>query len=158
MCFIYVFDFPIVEFSSFTQSCPTLCDPWTAACEASLFKTNPGPYQTYVHRVGVAIQQSHPLLFPSPPAFSLFQHQGLFQWVSSSHQVAKVLVYSGLISFRIDWFDLLAGQGTLKSLLQHYSSKAPIFLHSAFFIVQFSHPYTTTGKIIALTRQTLLAK
>ena len=66
--------------------------------------------------------------------------------------------YSGLISFRMDWLDLLAVQGTLKSLLQHYSSKASILLHSAFFIVQLSHPYMTTGKTIALTRQTFVGK
>ena len=90
-----------------------------------------------------------------------FQHQGLFQWVSSLHQVAKVSElqlqssplneYSRLISFTIDWFDLLAVQRTLKSLLQHHSSKAPILLCSAFFMVQLSHPYMTTGKTIALT-------
>ena len=91
---------------------------------------------------------------PSPPAFNFSQHQGLFQWVSSSHQVAKVLElqlqhsneYSGVISFRMDWLDLLAVQGILKSLLQHHSSKASILRCSAFFIVQISHPYVTTGK------------
>ena len=124
--------------------------------------------QTHVHRVGDAIQSSHPLLSPSPPAFSLSQHQSLFQWVSSSHQVAKVLEFqlqhqffqwiSGLISFRMDWLDLLAVQGTLKSLLQHHSSKASILLHSAFLIVQLSHPYMTTGKTIALTRWTFVGK
>ena len=87
--------------------------------------------QTHTHRVGDATQPSHPLLSPSPPALNLSQHQGLFQGVSSSHQVAKVLElqlqlspsneYSGLISFRTDWFDLLAVRGTLKSLLQHHS-------------------------------------
>ena len=98
---------------------------------------------------------------PSPPAFNLPQHQGLFQWASSSHQVAKVLEFqlqhqtfqwnSGLISFRIDWLDLLAVQGTLKSLLQHHSPKASVILLSAFFMVQLSHPYMTTGKTTALT-------
>ena len=105
---------------------------------------------------------------PLLPAFSLSQHQNLFQWVSSLHQVARVLEFqlqhqsfqwmSGLISFRMDWLDLLAVQGTLKSLLQHYSSKASILQHSAFFIVQLSHPYMTTGKLIALTRQTFVGK
>ena len=122
--------------------------------------------QTHVHSISDAIQPSHPLLSPSPPAFNLSQHQGLFQWVSSSHRVAKVLelqlqhksLYSGLISFRIDWLDLLAFQGTLKSLLQHHSSKASILHHSAFFIVQRSHPYITTGKAIALTRRTFVGK
>ena len=109
--------------------------------------------QTRVHRVGDAIQPSHPLPFPSPPAFKLSQHQGLFQWVSSLHQVARYWSfsfnispsneYSGLISFRIDWFDLLAVQGTLKSLLRHHNSKASVLQHSA-FMVQFSHPYMIT--------------
>ena len=99
---------------------------------------------------------------PFSPAFNLSQHQGLFQWVSSSHQVAKVLEYwsfsnspfneySGLISFRINWFDVLEVQGTLKSLLQHHSSKASILPCSAFFTVQLSHPYmTTVGKVMSL--------
>ena len=123
--------------------------------------------QIHVYRVGDAIQPSHPLSSPSPPAFSLSQHQGLFQWVSSSHQVAKVLElqlhvspsneYSGLISFRIDQLDLLAVQGTLKSL-QHHSSKASILWPSAFFTVQLSHPYMTTGKTIALTGWTFVGK
>ena len=95
------------------------------------------------------------------------QHQGLFQWVSSSHQAAKVLGFQlqhqsnehpGRISFRMDWLDLLAVQGTLKSLLQHHSSKALIFRCSAFFTVQLSHPYMTTGKMIALTRRTFVGK
>ena len=117
--------------------------------------------QTHVHRVSDAIQPPHPLLSPSPPAFNLSEHQGLFQWVSSSHQVTKVWSfsfsfspsneYSGLISFRIDRLDLLAVQGTLKSLLQYHSSKASILQHSAFFTVQLSHPYMATGKTIALT-------
>ena len=114
--------------------------------------------QTHVHWVGDVIQPSHPLSSPSPPAFSLSQYQGLFKWVSSSHQVAKVLEfssnispsneYSELISFRKDWLDLLAVQGTLKSLLQHHSSKASILRRSAFFVVHLSHPYMTTGKNI----------
>ena len=123
--------------------------------------------QTHVHRVGDVIQPSHPLSSPSPPALNLSQHHGLFQWVSSSHQVARVLEfqlqhqsfyeYSGLISFRMDWLDLLAVQGTLKSLL-HHSSKASILRCSAFFIVQLTHPYMTTGKTIALTRRTFVGK
>ena len=108
-------------------------------------------------------QWCHPTIssfvIPSPPAFNLSQHQGLFKGVSSLHQVASYWSfsfsispskkYSGLISFRIDWLDLLAVQGTLKSLLQHHSSKASILQHSAFFIVQLSHPYMTIGKTIA---------
>ena len=117
--------------------------------------------QTHVYWISDAIQPPHPLSSPYPPAFSLSQHQGLFKWVSSLHQMAKVLElqlqhlsfneYSGLISFRMDWLDLLAVQGTLKSLLQHHSSKASILQCSAFFMVQLSHPHMTTRKTIALT-------
>ena len=124
--------------------------------------------QTHIHWVCNAIQSSHYLSSPFPPAFNLSQRQGLFQWVSSSHQVAKVLEfqlqhqspheYSGLISFMIDWFDLCAVQGTFKSLLQHHSSKASILQHWTFFIVQLSHPYMTTGKTLALTRWTFVGK
>ena len=120
--------------------------------------------QTHDHWVGSAIQPSHPLSSPSPPALNLSQHQGLFKWVSSSHQVARVLEFHlqhqsfqwtpRTDLFRMDWLDLLAVQGTLKSLLQHHSSKASILLHPAFFIVQLSHPYMTTGKTIALIRRT----
>ena len=124
--------------------------------------------QTHVHWVSDTIHPSHPLSSPSPPSFNLSQHQGLFKWVSSSHRWPKYwsLIFnispsnehSGLISFRMDWLDLLAVQGTLKSLLQHHSSKASIFLCSAFFIVQLSHPYMTTGKTVALTRWTFVGK
>ena len=124
--------------------------------------------QTPVHWVSDAIEPSHPLSSPSPPSFNLSQHQGLFKWVSSSHQVAKVLEFQfnispsnehpGLISFSLDWLDLLAVQGTLKSLLQHHSSKASICWLSPFFIVQLSHPYMTTGKTIALTRWNFVDK
>ena len=109
-----------------------------------------------------AIQPSHPLSSPSPPAFNLSQHQGLFQRVSSSHHVTKVLEFhlqhqsSSEYSFRTDWSGLLAVQGTLKSLIQHHSSKASVLPHSAFFVVQLSHPYMTTGKTIALNRQTFV--
>ena len=124
--------------------------------------------QTHVHWVGDAIQLSHPLSFPSPPAFNLSQHHDLFKWVGSSCQwpkhwsfrfsISPSNEYSRLISFRIDWFDLLAVQGTLKSLLQHHCSKASIIQHSVSFIVQFSHPYMTTGKSIALTRWKFVGK
>ena len=106
--------------------------------------------QTRVHPVGDVILLSHPLSSPFPPAFNLSQHQGLFQQVSSSHQVAKVLEfqlqqqssneYSGLISFRMDWLDLFAVQGTLKSLVQNQSLKTSILWHSAFLMVQLAHP------------------
>ena len=114
--------------------------------------------QTHVHQVGDAIQPSHPLSSPSPPAPNPSQHQGLVQCVNSLHEVAKVLEFQlqhqsfsehpGLISFRMDWLDLLAVQGTLKSLLQHHSSKASILQCSIFFTLQLSHPYMTTGKTI----------
>ena len=115
-----------------------------------------------------AIHTSHPLLSPSPPAFNIRQHKGLFQWVSSLHQVEKYCSfsfnispsneYSGLISFKIDWVDLLAVQETLKSLLQNHSLKELILWCSAFFIFQLSHSYMTTGKTIALTRWTFVSK
>ena len=117
--------------------------------------------QTHVHRVGDAIQPSHPLLFPSPPALNLSQHQGLFQWPkywSFSLSISPSNEYSGLISFRLDWLDLLIVQGTLNSLLQHHSPKTSILWCSAFFIVQLSHPYMTTGETIALTRQTFAGR
>ena len=156
-----------VEFSWVTQLCPTLCDPMNHSTPGlpvhhQLLEST----QTHVHWVGDAIQTSHPLSSPSPPALNLSQHQGLFKWVSSSHQAAKGLEFQlqhqsynehqGLISFRMDWLDLLAVQGTLKSLLQHHGSKASILRCSAFFIVQLSHPYMTTGKTIALTTQTFI--
>ena len=158
-----------VQFSSVTQLCPTLCNPMD--CSIPGFPVHHQllePNQAHVHWVGDAIKPSHPLSSPSPPAFNLSQLQDLFKWVSSSHQVAKILEfsfsnsssneYSGLISFRMNWLDLLAIQGTLKSHLQHHSSKATILHHSVFFIVQLSHPYMTTGKTITLTRQTFVGK
>ena len=123
--------------------------------------------QTHIHRVSDAIQPSHPLSSPSPPTPNPSQHHSLFQRVNSVHEVAKVLEFQlyiipskeipGLI-FRMDWLDLLAGQGTLKSLLQHHSSKASILRCSAFFTVQLSRPYMTTGKTVALTRWTFVGK
>ena len=120
--------------------------------------------QTHVHRVNDAIQPSHSLLSPFPPAFNLAQNQVLSQWVSSSHQVAKVLVLqlqhqhqSFQRIFRTDFLeDGLVGSPR-KSLLQHHSLKASILQPSAFFIVQLSHPHMTTGKTIALTSGPLLA-
>ena len=127
-----------LQFSSVAQSCLTHYDS-PMDCSTPGYHVHqqlPEFTQTHVHWVGDAIQPSHPLSAPSPPAFNLSQHQGLFQWVSSSHQWPKYWSfsfnispsneYSGLISFRMDWLDLLALQGTLKSLLQHHSSKALI--------------------------------
>ena len=156
-----------LQLISVTQLCPTLYDPmdWST----------PGfpvhhqfleLIQTHVHRVGDTIQTFS--VSTSPPAFNLFQHQGLFnetilhiRWPnywSFSVSISPSNQYSGLISFRIDQLDLLVVQGTLKSLLQHHSSKAWILQRSAFFIVQLSHPYMTIGKTIALTRQTFIGK
>ena len=152
-----------VQFSLVSQSCPTLCNPMD--CSTPGFPVHhqlPESTQTHVHQVGDAIQPSHPLSSPSPPAFNLSQHQGLFKWVrkywSFSFSISPFNEYSGLISFRMDWLDVLAVQGTLKSLLQHRSSKASILQLSAFFTVQLSHPYMTTGKTIALTKQTFVGK
>ena len=119
--------------------------------------------QTHVHCASDAIQPSHSLSSPSSPTVSLPQHQVLEvsntpKYWRFSFSIGPSNEYSGLISFRMDWFDLLAVQGTLKSLLQHHNSKASILWHSAFFIVQLSHLYMTTGKNIALNRWTFVGK
>ena len=157
----------MVQFSSVAQSCPTLWDPVNCSTPGlHVHHQLPESTQTHVHWVGDTIQPSPLLSSPSPPTLNLSHHQGVFKWVSSLHLVAKVLEFQlnispsnehpGLISFRMDWLDLLAVQGTLKSLLQHHSSKASILWHSFFFIVQLSHPYMTAGKTIALTRWTFV--
>ena len=164
-------DLPIysVEFSSVDQSCLTLCDPMNHSMPGlTVHNKLPESTQTNVHWVGDAIQPSHPLSSPSPPALNLFQHEGLFKWVSSllrwpkywsfSFSISPSNEHPGLVSFRMDLVDLLAVQGTRKSLLQHCSSKPSILLCSAFFIVQLLHPYMTTGKTIALTRWTFVGK
>ena len=131
--------------SSVPQSCPTLCNPMDYSMPGfPVHHQLPELTQTQIHWVGDAIQPSQPLSSPSP-AFNLSQHQSLFKWVSYSHQVAKYWSSgfsispfnecSGLISFRMDWLDLLTFQGTLRSLLQHDSSKASILQCSAFFTV-----------------------
>ena len=158
-----------VHFSLVAQSCLTLCGSKDYSTPGlPVHHQLPEFTQNHVHWVGDAVQPLHPLSSTSPLAFNLSQHQGLFQWVSSSHQVATVLElrfqhspsngYSGLISFRIDWLDLLPAQGTLKSILQHHSSKASILRHSAFCTVQLSQSNMTTGKTIALTRRTFVGK
>ena len=118
--------------------------------------------QTHAHRVGDVIHPSHPLSSPSPPSIRVFSSESALhmRWPKywSFSTSASVLGHSRLISFRMDWLDLLSVQGTLRSLLQHHSSKASIFRHSAFFIVQLSHPYMTTEKTIALTRRTFVGK
>ena len=166
---IYFFQFvsppSSVQFSSVAQSCLILCSPMgcsTPGCPVHHHLQE--PTQTYVHRVGDAIQPSHPLSSPSLPTFNLSQYQGLFQWVSSSHQVAKVLELQ-LQCQSFQWIfrtDSLGLTGLIslqsKSLLQHHSSKASILWHSAFFMVHLSHPSMTTGNTKALTRWTFVGK
>ena len=128
----------------------------------------PESTQTHVHWVGDAIQPSHPLSSPSPPALNLssirvFSNESALRirwpkYWNFSFNISPSNEHPGLISFRMDWLDLLAVQGTLKSLLQHHNSKASILRRSVFFIVQLSHPYMTTGKTIALTRRTFVDK
>ena len=145
---------PVIQFISVTQLCPALCDPMDYSTPGfPVHHQLPESTQTHVHWLGDAIQPSHPLSSPSPPTFNLSQHQGIFKWVSSLHQWPKYWSFSfsinpsnedpGLISFRTNWLDLLAVQGTLKSLLQHHNSKASILWCSAFFTVQLSNPYMT---------------
>ena len=123
--------------------------------------------QTHIHSVGVAIQLSLPLLSPSPPAIfpsiRVFSNESILRiswpkYCSFHFSNSSSSEYSGLISFRMDWLDLFAVQGTLKSLLQHHSSKAPVLQCSAFFILQLSHPYMTPRKTISLTRWTFVGK
>ena len=145
--------------------------PWTAACQASLSITNS---QSLLRLMSIELVMPHnhlilchpllllPLIFPSIRVFFNESVLGI-RWpkywsFSFSISPSNEFEYSGLISFRVDWLDLLAVQGTLKSLLQHHSSKASILLPSAFFMVQLSHPYMTTGKTIALTRWTFVDK
>ena len=140
--------------------------PWTAAHRASLSITNSWSLLIHVHWVGDAIQESHPLSSPSPPAFNLSQHQAGSFLMSQLFPLGgvKVLEFQNqsfqwiLISFMVDWFGLLAVQGILKSLLQHHNSKASIIQHTAFFMVQLSHPYMTMRKTIVLTIQTFVGK
>ena len=141
--------------------------PWTAACQASLSITNSWSLLRLMSIESV-MPSNHltlcrlllltPSIFPSIRVFSNESVLGI-RWPkhwSFSFSISPSNDYSGLISFRMDWLDPLAVQGTLKSLLQHHSSKASILQHSVFFIVQPSHPYMTTGKTIALTRQTFV--
>ena len=152
-----------------SQSCLTLCDPMD--CSTPGFPVQHQLVdlaQTHVHRVSDVIQPSHPLSFPSPPGFNLshiriFSNESvlLIRWAkywNFNFSKSPSNEYSGLISFRIDWFDFLAVKGALKSLLQHHSSKASILQCSPFFMVQVSHPYVTTEKTIALTRQTFVGR
>ena len=147
------------QLSLVAQSRPTLGDPMDCSTPGlPVHHQLPELAQTHVHRVGDAVQPSHPPSPPSPPALSLSQLQGLFQCFGSSRHVAPKYwsfsispssEYPRLISFKIDWFNLLAVQGTLRSLFEHHSSKASMLQSSAFFMVQLSHPYVTTGKTVA---------
>ena len=156
------------QFSRLVMS-DSLWPPWTAAHQASLSITNSWSLLKLMSLESVR-PSNHlilcrpllllPSVFPSIRVFSngqFFSSGGQSYW-SFSFSISPSNEYWGLISFRMDWLDLLAVQGTLKSLLQHYSSKALILWHSAFFIVQLSHPYMTTGKTIALTRRTFVSK
>ena len=141
--------------------------PWTAAHQASLFITNswsfcsnPCPLSRWCYSI---ISSCHPLLLLTSnfPSIRVFSNKPVLctRWPKYwSFSISPSNERPGLISFRMDWLDLLAVQGTLKSLLQHYSSKASILRHSAFFTFRLSHPYMTTGKTIALTRRTLVGK
>jgi len=151
------------------QSCLTLCNTMDHSTPGlPVHHQLPELIQTHVHWVSDAIQPSilcRPFILPHSifPSIGVFSHESVLpiRWPmywSFRFNISPSNEYSGLISLRMDWLDLLAVQGTLKSLLRHDSSKASILWRSAFFIVQLLHPYMTTGKIIALTRWTLLAK
>ena len=122
--------------------------------------------QTHVHQADDAVQPAHPLSSPSPPAFPsirVFSNESVFsirwqKYWSFSFSISPSNEYSGLISFRMNWLDLLTVQGTLKRLFQHHSSNASVLQCSALFMVQLSHPFMTTGKTIALTRWTFVSK
>ena len=164
-----------IQFSSVAQLCPTLCNPMNRSTPGlPVHHQLPESNQAHVHRVSDAISSNemvghlilhHPLLLlpPIPPIIRVFSNEStlLMRWPkywSFSLSISPSNEHPGLISFRMDWLDLCAVQGTLKSLLQHHSSKASILQCSAFFIVQLSHPYMTTGKAIALTRRTFVDK
>ena len=157
-----------VQFSSVAQSCPTLCD-LTAAQKTSLSIANTRSLLKLTS-IESAMPSNHlilchPLLLlpPIPPSIRVFSNKSTLhirwpKYWSFSFSISPSSEHPGLISFMMDWLDLLAVQGTLKSFLQHHSAKAPIRWHSAFCIVQLSHPYMTTGKTTDLTRQTFVGK
>ena len=162
-----------VQFSSVAQSCPTLCDPMNrSTLRFPVHHQLPCPTPILVKLMSIEslmpskhITFCHLLLLPPSifPSIRVFSNESVLciRWPkdwSFSFSISPSNEYSGLISFRIDGLDLLAVQGTLKSLLQHHSSKASSLRCSAFFIVQLSHPYMTTGKTIALTRWTFVGK
>ena len=145
----------LLQFSSVTQLCPTLCNLMDWSNQASCPSPNPEAYSKScpLHQPSNHLILCHPLLLlPSIfPSIRVFSNESVLcirrpKYWSFSFSISPLNKYSGLISFRMDWLDLLAVQGTLKSLLQHHSSKASVLWCSAFFIVQLSHPYMTTGK------------
>ena len=157
------------HFSSVTQYCPTLCDSMNCSTPGLPVHHQLLEFtQTHVHQSvmpSTNLILCHPLLLlpPIPPSIRVFSSESTLhmRWVkywSFSFSISPSSEHPGLMSFRMDWLDLLAVQGTLKSLLQHHSSKASILRLSVFFTVQLSHPYMTTGKTIALTRWTFVGK
>ena len=163
---VYSVQFSSVQLLSHVRLFET---PWIAACQASLSITNSQSSIRFMSIKSVMPSSHlilcHPLLLlpPIPPSIKVFSNESTLhirwpKYWSFSFSIIPSKEIPGLISFRMDWLDLLAIQGTLKSLLQHHSSKASILQFSAFFTVQLSHPYMTTGKTIALTRQTLVSK
>ena len=158
-----------IQFNSVAQSCPTLWDSMDCSTPGlTVHHQLPEFTQTQLHWVGDAIQPSHRLSSPSPPpsifpSIRVFSSESALQawwpkYWSFSFNISPSNEHSGLISFRMNWLDLLAVQGTHKSLLQHHSSKASILRCSAFFIAQLSHQYMTAGKTIALTRRIFVGK
>ena len=165
-CFSVLF---VVQFSLVAQSCPTLCDPMNCSTPGlPVHHQIPQFTQTHVHPVGDASNHlilCRPLLLPPSifPGIRVFSNESVLRirwpkYWSFSFSISPSNDHSGMISFRMDWFDLLAVQGTLKSLLQHHNLKVSVVQCSAFFLVWLSHPYMTTGKTIALTRQTFVGK
>ena len=158
--------FVVVQLLSCVQ---LFVNPWTAACKASLsFTISQSLFKLMSIELVIpsnCLILCHPLFFLLSifPSIRVFSNESVLhiRWPKYwcfNFSISPFKEYSGLISFRMDWFDLFAVQGTLKSLLQHHSSKASILRHSVFFTVQLSHPYMTTGKTIALTRWTLVGK
>ena len=158
---IYILQFSSVQSLSRVRLFAT---PWTAAHQASLSITNsqsppkPMSIKSMMPSDHLILRRPLLLLPPIPPSIRVFSNESALRirrpkYWSFSFNISPSNEHPGLISFRMDWLDLLAVQGTLKSLLQHHSSKASILWHSAFLIVQLSHPYVTTGKTIALTRR-----
>ena len=162
-------DQPSVQFSSVAQSCPTLCDPMNRGTPGLPVHHQLLEFTQLASIESVMLSSHlilcHPLFLlpPIPPSIRAFSNESTLRmrcpkYWSFSFSIIPSKEIPGLISFRMDWLDLLAVQGTLKNLLQHHSSNASILRSSAFFTVQLSHPYVTTGKTIAFTRRTLVGK